>query len=112
MACQEPEPEPEPCAELCFCPCRPPGGGKKDLIYPSQDCLALIDCIPTTLECSAEIMACQESQPEPELCFCPCRIPFCGPDILYYPSQSCQQRIKCSSSISECSAEYINGGAK
>lgn len=99
------------CDTLCFCPCRPPGGGKTDVIKPSPECLALIDCISTTLECSAEVMACQKPKPETELCFCPCRIPFCGPDVLYYPSQSCLQRIKCAFGQSECSAEYIYGKA-
>lgn len=96
------------CADLCFCPCRPPGGGKDDLIYPSLDCLALIDCVATTFECSPEIMACQEPQPT-ELCFCPCRIPFCDKDVLYYPSRSCLQKIKCTFGQYECSAEYLAG---
>lgn len=98
------------CKELCFCPCTAPGGDRKELISPSQECLALIDCIAETLECSAEVMACH--QPKPEPCFCPCRIPFCGPDVLYYPSQSCLQTIKCAYGQVECSAEYINGSGK
>lgn len=98
------------CNDLCFCPCRPPGGGKTDVINPSLECRKVIKCA-TIPECSAEIMACQEVEPK-ELCFCPCRIPFCGPDVLYYPSQSCLQRIKCAFGQYECSAEYINGSGK
>ncbi|KAG4069830.1 hypothetical protein HA402_006845 [Bradysia odoriphaga] len=112
-ACQE-VPTPN-CNDLCFCPCRPPPGGKeKDLIRPSQECLALIDCVPDTFECSADVMACQvpEPEPKPELCFCPCRLPFCGPEALYYPNQSCLARIKCAFGQVECSAEYLNGSGK
>lgn len=51
-------------------------------------------------------MACEEQKPK-ELCFCPCRIPGCGPDVLYYPGQKCLERIRCAYGQSECSAEYL-----